>query len=63
MAASHPSKDCDQCGAEMDVIEVWSTKSPPLVGKTIEHAEFKCPECGSEALLQRRESDGDWQAA
>lgn len=63
MAAPPPSKDCDQCGAEMDVIDSWSTKSPPLIGETVEHAEYSCPECGFEALLQRKGSDGDWQPA
>lgn len=63
MAATAPAKDCDQCGATMDVVEVWSTKSPPLIGKTIEYAEYSCPECGAEALLHRKESVEDWQAA
>lgn len=63
MASSHPTKACDECGAEMDTIEVWSTKSPPLIGKTIEYAEYACPECGAEALLQRKESNGDWRRA
>lgn len=52
---------CDRCGAEMEVIDSWSSKSPPLIGATIEQIEFRCPDCGNKTHLKRKESDEDWQ--
>lgn len=63
MASTPPVRECAQCGAEMTAIDAWSAKSPPLIGGPIEHAEYKCPKCGAEALFKRREDDDDWQPA
>lgn len=27
---------CDECGAAMEEIDAWPSKSPPLIGTTIE---------------------------
>lgn len=62
MAASQPSMECDQCGAQMDQQDSWSSKSPPLIGTTVEYTEYTCPECGNGALFKRK-SDEDWQPA
>lgn len=62
MASSTPARDCEQCGAEMEVIDSWSGKSPPLIGTTVEQAEYECPECGNRSLY-RRKGEEDWQAA
>ena len=61
MSVATPSHRCRECGAEMDLVDAWSTKSPPLIGRTIEYAEYRCPECGHDALLERSPGDEDWR--
>lgn len=63
MASSPPEKTCDNCRAELMVVDSWDTKSPPLIGTRVEYAEYSCGECGAEYLLQRKGEDGDWQPA
>lgn len=63
MAASKPRMECGQCGATMDEKDSWSTKSPPLIGKTVEFAEYTCPECGHGQLFKRSDPAEPWEEA
>lgn len=61
MPVATPSHACQACGAEMDLVDAWSTKSPPLIGRTTENAEYRCPDCGHDALLERGPDDAESQ--
>lgn len=54
---------CDECGAEMELDESWSSTTPPIpiIGKEVEYAEFACPECRSKSVFKRTESGDGWQ--
>lgn len=62
MATSKPRMECPRCGATMDEKDAWTTKSPPLIGKTVAFTEYACPECGNEQLYKRT-GEGEWEEA
>ncbi len=53
---------CDQCGADMNLRDSGSRKSPPVVGKRLEWRRYACPECGIQTRYQR-EPGADWEKA
>ncbi len=63
MTTTPPDRACEQCGADMEVEDSWSRKSPPLIGTTVEHVEYRCTECGAKDLFKREGEEGDWQEA
>lgn len=55
--------NCDECGAEMELDETWTGRSPPIpiIGTEVEKAEFACTECLSRRLFVRETSGGEWE--
>lgn len=47
----------------MNEKDSWNTKSPPLIGKTVEFAEYTCPECGINQLFKQSGPEEPWKEA
>lgn len=56
-------EECEHCGGELKQEQSWTRKSIPLIGSTMEYAEYTCTECGQGARFKRKEGSREWQKA